>query len=73
MKPLVITHNKAKQSDEFRQTVQDSVMDDKVNQYLDSINGPAQSYAITTREELTRVCHRINQAEEVEVTPQLPK
>ena len=29
MKPLVITHNKPKQSDEFRQTVQDSVMDER--------------------------------------------
>jgi hypothetical protein len=59
MKPLVITHNKAKQSDEFRQTVQDSVMDEEVKHYLASVNGPAQSYALTTREELTRVCHRI--------------
>jgi hypothetical protein len=49
MKPLVITHNKAKQSDEFRQTVQDSVMDEEVKHYLASVNGPAQS----------KVCHRI--------------
>ena len=59
MKPLVITHNKAKQSDEFRQTVQDTVLDDKVDQYLASVNGPAQSYTLTSREELTKVCHRI--------------
>jgi hypothetical protein len=59
MKPLVITHNKAKQSDEFRQTVQYSVMDEEVKQFLASVNGPAQSYALTTREELTKVCHRI--------------
>jgi len=58
MKALVITHSK-NLKDEFREVVHNLALDNEVKQYLASVNGPAQSYTLTGRKELTRICHRI--------------